>query len=114
MQLNQYQNQLINIVQSANGHFLSAYQICNILEKDYPQVWASLVAEYPSTSGNPEMGKGANKPYSPATYVAKALEHFRVNGQPIRKEYFSCENVNFNGTDPGFTGNVVSIWAWRN
>lgn len=112
MKLNTYQNELISIVQSANGYFLTAYQICNILEKNFPQIWTELTAEYPSNPGDPEMGQGANKGYSPATYVAKALDYYRENGQPLRKEYFSCENVEFNGTVPGFTGNVVSIWAY--
>ena len=112
MQLTAFQTEILSIVQSENGYFLSAYQICNALEEQFPQIWAQLIAAYPSQGNAPQMGAGANKPYSPATYVALALEHFRQNGSPIRKEYFSCKNVEFNGITPGFTGNVISIWAW--
>jgi len=113
MKLSVFQSEILTIVQSASGYFLSAYQICNALEERYPAIWAQLTAEYPSHGNSPQMGAGANKPYSPATYVAQALEYFRENGTTVRKEYLSCENVEFNGTKPGFTGNVVSIWAWQ-
>lgn len=48
MKLTAFQNEILNVVQNAGGYFLSAYQICNALEEQYPAVWAQLVAEYPS------------------------------------------------------------------
>ena len=113
MKLTAFQIEILDIVQSANPNFLTPYQICNSLKEIYPTVWKQLTSAYPSGQNKPQMGAGADKPYSPATYVAQALEHFRKNGSPVRKENFSCENVIFNGTKPGFTGNVVSIWAWQ-
>jgi hypothetical protein len=74
-------------------------------------VWTQLRNAYPSPEGNPDMGAGASTQYSPATFVAQALENFRVKGENLQKEYFTCENVVFNGIRPGFTGNMVSIWA---
>lgn len=113
MKFTDIQAELQRIIQNQNGNFISAYQVCNQMETLFPQQWARLRDAYPSQEGYPEMGAGANKPYSPATFVAQALEHFRKNGAPLRKEYFICENVNFNGIKPGFTGNLVSIWAWQ-
>ena len=113
MHYSDIRNELIEIVESQEGKFISAYQICNILEESYPVVWEQLRSEYPSPEGRPDMGAGASTQYSPATFVAQALENFRIKGANLRKEYFTCENIEFNGIKPGFTGNVVSIWAIR-
>jgi hypothetical protein len=114
MKYSDIKKELLEIVGNQKGKFISAYQICNILEETHPQIWVTLRDAYPSPEGHPTMGAGANKQYSPATFVAQALENFRVKDPSIRKEYFTCENIEFNGTKPGFTGNIVSIWAIQN
>lgn len=63
-------------------------------------------------AGTP-MGEGTGRQYSPATFVASALSYFvqadEVAG--LTKEVFECDGVSFGDIAPGFTGNVVVIWA---
>lgn len=113
MKFTDIQSEILQIVQDKEGRFISAYQVCNQLEAMYPQQWEQLKKDYPSQEGCPEMGAGACSHYSPANFVALALEHFHKGGTPLQKEFFVCENVIFNGVKPGYTGNWVSIWAWR-
>jgi hypothetical protein len=116
MQFSEIKNEAVQILTDANGRFMSAYQICQHLKKDYRAVWNDLAATYPSNDADRPMGEGAGMKYSPATFVAKALGHFVKNGsvQGLHQEYFSCEGVEFSGISPGYTGNVIGIWAIKN
>jgi hypothetical protein len=59
------------------------------------------------------MGEGAGMKFSPATFVAQALANLVKRGDVpgLRQEHFSCEGVAFSGIAPGYTGNVIGIWA---
>ncbi|ABM23693.1 MULTISPECIES: hypothetical protein [Shewanella] len=113
MQYKNIKDELENVIKSAEGHFLSAYQICQKLENNYPNLWSSLVYAYPSLDPNTPMGEGTGLQYSPASFVANALKYFTANSaiSGLRQETLKCEGVNFDGVAPGFTGNIVGIWA---
>lgn len=104
---------LTEILQTATGNFLTAYQICQRIESINPELWNSLVNEYPSSNSEIPTGHGTGRQYSPASFVANALSYFNSNNTIIglRQEMFECEGVLFNGIKPGFTGNVIGIWA---
>lgn len=106
-------DELLAIVRSVDGYFLSSYQICEKLEEQYSVLWQKIKDEYPSMSKEIDMGAGTGKHYSPASFVANALAHFSKSEPKLKQEYFSCENVSFGGTIPGFTGHVLGIWAWK-
>lgn len=113
MHFEDIRNEVVQIIQSAQERFLTAYQICQRLQITAEPLWEALVAEYPSTNAATPMGEGTGRQYSPASFVANALKHFiETRAVPnLRQELFECEGVSFNGIDPGFTGNIVGIWA---
>jgi len=113
MQYHEILDELTAIIQEAEGRFLTAYQICQKIELNYPNLWESLVNEYPSSAPETPMGEGTGRHYSPASFVANALSHFNSNStiRGLKQELLECEGVSFNGVEPGFTGNVVGIWA---
>lgn len=108
-----FKPQIVQIVRDAQGRFLTAYQICQVLERDYADQWQLLIEAYPSADAETPMGEGTGNQYSPATFVARALAHFTSadTSLGLRQESFSCEGVSFSGIAPGFTGNFVGIWA---
>jgi hypothetical protein len=116
MQHLEIKNEVVAIVAGADGQFMSAYQICQHLKKDYKPLWDRLVAEYPSADPATPMGEGTGVKFSPATFVAQALAAFAKAGnvQGLRHERLFCEGVSFSGTDPGYTGHVIGIWAIKN
>lgn len=106
-------NELIQILQDADTRFISAYQICLTIEAKHPNLWDIIQSEYGTATGNPTMGSGAGQHYSPASFVSHALEYFSKMQKEIKKEYFICEGVTFSNIEPGYTGNIVAIWAWQ-
>jgi hypothetical protein len=110
-----FKSEIVQAVISAQGRFITAYQVCQILEHDHPDQWRRLVEAYPSADPDTPMGEGTGSQYSPATFVARALTHFTNTDALLKlhQESFSCEGVVFSGIAPGFTGNFVGIWAIR-
>ncbi|ELV7509395.1 MULTISPECIES: hypothetical protein [Aeromonas] len=106
-------NELLQILQDADTRFVSSYQICITVETKFPKLWKFIQSEYGTAIGNPTMGAGAGQHYSPASFVSQALEYFSKTTKEIKKEYLICEGVNFSNIEPGYTGNVVAIWAWQ-
>lgn len=106
-------DELIEVIKSAKGDFLTAYQICQKLESIDPMLWQSIVETYPSATPETLMGEGTGHKYSPASFVGNALKHFTSNGSIVglQQELLECEGVTFNGVEPGFTGNRVGIWS---
>lgn len=115
MNLNHCEAELIQIIKKENGLFLSSYQICQSLGDAYSALWQQIQSEYGTEDGSAEMGTGAGKHYSPASYVAHSLEHLRKLHPQIKKEYFRCKGVTFESgrIEPGYTGNILTIWAWQ-
>lgn len=106
-------NEVLSILEGHNEKFVTAYQICQQIELTYPDLWARLIAAYPSVDPVVAMGEGTGSNYSPASLIANALKHYSNLNKHIIQEWFSCEGVTFSGIAPGFTGNFVGIWAFR-
>ena len=113
MQYDEVREVLIEIIRAAGGRFRSAYQICRVIEAQYPDLWQQLRANYRVEEGRPEMGAGAGIYYSPATFVSQALEYFSHEESRVQKAWFDSTNVNFDGTDPGYKEGWLAIWTWR-
>jgi len=113
MKYTEVQDIALEIVREAEGYFISSYQVCKKIETRNPTLWEAICNEYPSVTDTIEMGAGTGRHYSPASYVANALKHFSENMNELRQEYLSCEGVSFEKTIPGFTGNILGIWAWQ-
>jgi len=113
MNFDDVKDAVVTILQAAEGRFLTAYQICDRIEESVPQLWEQLKNEYPSVHAHTPMGEGTGKKYSPATFVASALNYFgeKKKVADLKQEKFECKGVSFDGIAPGFTGNVVGIWA---
>lgn len=113
MKYEEIKDELIEVIKSAQGDFLTAYQICQKLESIAPELWQSLLEAYPSATPETPMGEGTGHKYSPASFIANALKHFTLKGSiaGLKQEQLECEGVTFNGVEPGFTGNVVGIWS---
>lgn len=107
-------SELERILRAGDGRYRTAYQICRRIEAENPALWETLQAEYPAAPGHPPMGAGAGTPYSPATFVSHALNHYYQQDRPgIRKAWFDSTNVNFAGDEPGYREGWVAIWAWE-
>lgn len=113
MRFEEIKTEVLEIVRSQHGRFITAYQICQHLEQSYWPLWDRLTAAYPSASPNITMGEGTGHQYSPASFVANALKHYAEQEQELVQSEFACDGVSFNGIAPGFTGNIVGIWAIR-
>lgn len=114
MQYEEVRNVALEILQSLDGRFTTAYQICLKIEQRNPTLWSRLINEYKSEPGHPAMGEGAGIYYSPATFIAKSLDYFHTHKQKhLIKAYFESTDVNFAGFDPGYKGGYLSIWAWQ-
>ncbi len=114
MQFEEVRDVCFEILRALEGRFTTPYQICRGIERTHLDLWRRLLREYPSAPGQPPMGEGAGTPFSPASFVALALNHFHRNGQEhLMKESFDSTDVNFVGVDPGFKGGWISIWAWQ-
>jgi len=106
-------NEVVEILARCEGNFITAYQICQKIERAHPDLWQRITIAYPSTDPNRAMGEGTGNYYSPASFVSHALKHQTTNNPRIVQEVLSCEGVLFGDVAPGFTGNKITIWALR-
>lgn len=105
---------VIDILRNAGGKYLLPYQIFTRL-KDRDTVLGQRVEdEYPVQTGNPTMGEGAGIYYSPASFIAHALDHFQrsSNYPQIDKRWFDSIDIQVEGIIPG-NKEGTSIWAWE-
>jgi len=114
MEFNEVRDEVYQVLQEAGGRFRTAYQVCTKIEEFNPNLWRRLLEEYPSASGRPPMGEGVGIYYSPASFIAHALDYFYERDHDnIMKAWFDSKNITFDETEPGFKGGWISIWAWR-
>lgn len=114
MEFNEVRSKVYRVLQEGDGRFRTAYQICARIEEFNPRLWGRILEEYPSAPGRPPMGEGAGIHYSPANFIAHALDYFFGRDTTnIMKAWFDSKNITFDGTEPGFKGGWISIWAWR-
>lgn len=109
MKFIEIQDELLNVLQQGNGIFRTAYQIYANLRQETRE---KLNREYPVVPGRPLMGEGAGIYYSPASFIAHALEYFARTDRRIRQAGIDSQNAQFEGYPPGFRGST-SIWAWE-
>ena len=105
---------VIEILQNANGKYLLPYQIFMRLLNINPTLGQRIERTYPVQSGNPPMGEGAGIYYSPASFVAHALNHFHRHGEYplLDKRWFDSIDIEIEGIIPG-NKEGTSIWAWE-
>lgn len=114
MQFNQIEELVIEILQEANQSFLFPYQIFKRIKQRNPSLGTQIENTYPAaTPDRPIMGKGAGSKYSPASFVAHALNSFCDHRPQLRKEWLDAtdiviEDISASGEDG------MSIWAWNN
>ncbi len=104
----------IEILQQAAGRFLLPYQIFNRIMMQDTALGQRIQQEYPVQTGNPTMGEGAGIYYSPASFVAHAVNHFYNNKEDyplIEKRWFDASDIKIEGITPG-NKEGTSIWAW--
>ena len=114
MQFNQVENLVVSILRNADGQYLLAYQIFSRLKDRDPALGQKIENEYPVQTGNPRMGEGAGIYYSPASFIANALDHFQKSGNypQIDKRWFDTTDIEVEGIIPG-NKEGTSIWAWH-
>jgi len=112
MQFSQIETITMKILQDADEQFLFPYQIFNRIRKQDPSLGRQIEAAYPTKSGKPIMGEGAGIYYSPANFVAQALNKFKDSHVEIKKEWFDANDVEIEGIVPG-NKEGTSIWAWK-
>lgn len=111
--LNLYETELINVLQSVGGHYITAYQAFRLLEDNFPLVANALSLAYPMPIGNPPMGKEAGEYYSPASYISHAYNYLRQHGhQNINKETFAPIHTELGRVEAG-ADDAIAIWSWR-
>lgn len=103
---------VFEILQEANGYFLLPYQIFEKIKIKDNGLASRIEADYPVQAGNPPMGAGAGIYYSPASFVAHALDYFKNSNTEIRKEWLEPTNISIREILPG-NPEAISIWAWR-
>ena len=112
MHFKEIENIAIEILQEAEGKFLLPYQIFEKIRIKDPALAQRIQNEYPSATGKPPMGAGAGIYYSPASFVAQALNNFKENQPEITKEWFEPSGISIKEVQPG-SEEGVSIWAWK-
>ena len=113
MEYIEIQQEVLEILRAASGSFLSAYQVCQDIEKNNDALWSRLTDAYPSIDTPVPMGTGTGRHYSPASFVAGALAHFTRSREipGLRQEMFSCGGVVFSGIGACNTEKAIGIWA---
>lgn len=114
MHFNEIEEITIEILQQASGRFLLPYQIFNRIMSQDPALGQRIQQEYPVQTGNPTMGEGAGIYYSPASFVAHAVNHFHNNNEVyplIEKRWLDTSDIEIEGIIPS-SQEGTSIWAW--
>lgn len=112
MEFKQIETVTIQILQDAEGSFLFPYQIFNRIKQENAVLGEQIETAYPSEPDRPIMGEGAGIYYSPASFVAHALNKFKDNHPEIQKERFDANDIEIEGIIPG-NKEGTSIWAWQ-
>ena len=114
MHFRDVENLVIDILRNAGGKYLLPYQIFTRLKDRDPVLGQRVEDKYGVQTGNPTMGKGAGIYYSPASFIAHALDHFQrsSNYHQIDKRWFDSSDIQVEGIIPG-NKEETSIWAWE-
>ena len=114
MEFHEIEHVVLEVLRETGGQYLLPYQVFTRLKERDPSLGQRIEREYPVQPGNPPMGEGAGIYYSPASFVAHALNHFRLNQNHRRhldKRWLDTSGVEITGIVPG-NKEGTSIWAW--
>ena len=112
MHFNEIEDLVVDILEKARGRYMLPYQIFLRLKKLNPDLGEKIENTYPALPGRKAMGKDAGTYYSPASFVAHALDHFSKTTRPeIDKQWFDSSDIEIEGIIPG-NKEETSIWAW--
>jgi len=112
MEFKQIETVTIQILQDAEGSFLFPYQIFNRIKDSNSSLGKQIEDAYPTESDKPIMGEGAGIYFSPASFVAQALNKFKDSQPEIKKERFDANDIEVEGIIPG-NKEGITIWAWK-
>ncbi len=112
MQFKEIEEEAIEILREAEGLYLLPYQIFNRIKERNFSLGKKVEDEYPVQAGNPTRGEGAGIYYSPASFVAHALNHFKGGYPEIDKQWIDAVDIEIEGIIPG-SKEGTSIWAWK-
>ena len=94
MQFEEIREVVLAILQSLEGRFTTAYQICRRIELEHPLLWNRLTQAYPGQVGQPSMGMGAGTQYSPASFICSCSEFVQCEraaiSQGVLRVYGRC------------------------
>ena len=113
MKFDQIKKITIKILQEADEQFLFPYQIFNRIKRENTTLGKQIEDAYPTAPNKPIMGEGAGIYYSPASFVAQALNKFKDEyPKNIKKEWFDSNDIEVQGIVPG-NKEGTSIWTWK-
>jgi len=114
MHFHEVETAVMDILRNADGKYLFPYQIFTRLKNIDPVLGKRIENEYPVQTGNPPMGEGAGIYYSPASFIAHALNHFlgSSNYSLLDKRWFDSNGLEIEGIIPG-NKEGTSIWTWN-
>lgn len=112
MNFTEIKDVVLEILQEAEGNFLLPYQIFEKIRIKNSALAQRIESEYPTANGNPPMGAGAGIYYSPASFIAHALNNFKDSQQEIKKEWFEPSDITIKEVQPG-NEETISIWSWK-
>jgi len=112
MKFSEVETIVLEILKNANGKYLLPYQVFMRLKDKNPSLAHRIEEEYPVQEGNPSMGEGAGIHYSPASFIAHALSHFKNKLGGLDQQWFDSSDIEVEGIIPG-NKEGTSIWAWQ-
>ena len=112
MQFSQIEDISLRILHDAHGRFLFPYQIFMRIKELDSSLARRIETSYPTEPGNPIMGEGGRIYFSPASFVAHALDILAKDHSQIRQEWLDTTGIEIEGILPG-DQEASSIWAWQ-
>ena len=115
MHFHEVESIVIQILQDADRKYLFPYQIFTRLRARDCVLGQRIENKYPVQTGNPLMGEGAGIYYSPASFIAHALNNFfasNIYHPSLDKRWFDSNGIDIEGIIPG-NKEGTSIWAWN-
>lgn len=111
MQYDEIRIPLQRVLLENKGHFMMAYQICEYMKKNMPEIWALIEESYPPIEGV-VYGNGYNDKYSAASFIANTLKYYSGNnGIPgLVQDSISTFGLSVEEIKPNRSQDNVGIW----
>ena len=89
--------------------YRTAYQIFEKIKERDEVLYNRLCSEYGES-----FGQGAGRPFGPANFIAQSCSEFEKKPDShFKGAWLDTEGVEYFQKQPGYTGNVVSIWKYK-